>query len=240
MNAPTLDGCNCKRMMNKTYGQLCPIARSLDILGERWTLLVIRELLLGPKRFNELLAVLPAMGTNRLSERLKALTEYAVIRSTAPPGPAYELTASGEQLRKPLLGLGVWGLQLPTDERIDPRNMRAELIALSLAGVSNPATSAGLQASYEFHVGAEIFHIRVDDGDMVARSGSPDEPADIVLQCDMKTFLDLALRRTSPTAALRTGSAILLRGQRTTLTQAFRVLSYSPPKAVADKVAGFA
>lgn len=216
-------------MMNKTYGQLCPIARSLDILGERWTLLVIRELLLGPKRFNELLAVLPAMGTNRLSERLKALTEYAVVRSTVPPVPAYELTELGEQLRKPLLGLGVWGLQLPTDERIDPRGMRAELIALSLAGVSNPATSVGLQAIYEFHVGTEIFHIRIKDGDIAARSGSAGESADMVLQCDLKTFLDLALRRTSPTAALRAGSASLLQGPRATLTQAFRVLGYSQP-----------
>lgn len=216
-------------MMNKTYGQLCPIARSLDILGERWTLLVIRELLLGPKRFNELLAVLPAMGTNRLSERLKALTEHAVVRSTVPPVPAYELTELGEQLRKPLLGLGVWGLQLPADERIDLRGMRAELIALSLGGVSHPAASVGLQAIYEFHVDAEVFHIRVKDSDMAARSGSAGALADMVLRCDLKTFLDLVLRRTSPSAALRAGSASLLRGQRATLTQAFRVLAVSPP-----------
>ena len=57
-------------MPNKTYGQLCPMARALDVLGDRWTLLVIRELLLGPKRYKDLLATLPAMGTNRLSERL--------------------------------------------------------------------------------------------------------------------------------------------------------------------------
>ena len=64
----------------KTYGQMCPLARSLDVLGERWTMLVIRELLLGPKRFKHLLAVLPAIGSNRLSERLRGLEEAGIIR----------------------------------------------------------------------------------------------------------------------------------------------------------------
>ena len=94
-------------MPNKTYGQLCPIARSLDVLGERWTLLVVRELLLGPKRFKDLLAVLPAMGTNRLSERLASLTADGIIRKSALPPPAsisvHELTERGEQLRGPLM-----------------------------------------------------------------------------------------------------------------------------------------
>lgn len=219
-------------MMNKTYGQICPIARALDILGERWTLLVIRELLLGSKRFNELLAVLPVMGTNRLSEKLKALTDHAIIRSTPSKVPAYELTELGEQLRKPLLQLGVWGLQLPVDERIDLSGIRAELIALSLAGASNPTKSAGLRAIYEFHVGSEIFYIRVNDGDVMVRSGSADEPTDIDLKCDLKTFLDLALGRISPSAALSTGSASLLQGRRETLTQAFRLLAYSTPIAL--------
>lgn len=67
-------------MTNKTYGQLCPLARSLDVLGDRWTLLLIRELLLGPKRFKDLLAILPAMGTNRLSERLAMLVQNGVIQ----------------------------------------------------------------------------------------------------------------------------------------------------------------
>src|SRR4051794_41377304 len=83
----------------KTYGQTCPLARSLDVLGERWTLLVIRELLLGPKRFKHLLAALPAIGSNRLSDRLKGLEEAGVIRQNTLPAPAavpvYELTEAG-------------------------------------------------------------------------------------------------------------------------------------------------
>ena len=72
----------------KTYGQMCPLARSLDVLGERWTMLVIRELLLGPKRFKHLLAVLPAIGSNRLSERLRGLEEAGIVRKSTLPPPA--------------------------------------------------------------------------------------------------------------------------------------------------------
>ncbi|KQT66049.1 hypothetical protein ASG54_17325 [Aureimonas sp. Leaf460] len=204
------------------------MARALDLLGERWTLLVIRELLLGPKRFKDLLAVLPAMGTNRLSDRLKALTENGIVRPVQPSGPAYELTELGEGLRKPLLGLGLWGLQLPVDERIDPSTSRAELIALSLAGASDPAASAGLRAFYEFHVGSDVFHVRVDDGEVLARSGPVPERADIVVGCDLATFMALALRRLTPSAALDEGRARLLEGQREAFLQAFDVLEYRP------------
>ena len=120
----------------KTYGQMCPLARSLDVLGERWTMLVIRELLLGPKRFKHLLAVLPAIGSNRLSERLRGLEEAGIIRKNTLPPPAavavYELTEEGERLRDPLITLGLWGLDLPVDDRIDPETARAALGALCL------------------------------------------------------------------------------------------------------------
>ena len=88
----------------RTYGQMCPIARSLDVIGERWSLLIVRELLLGPKRFKDLLGELPAMGTNRLSDRLKTLEADGVIAKATlpPPGEAhvYVLTELGERLRE--------------------------------------------------------------------------------------------------------------------------------------------
>ena len=125
-------------MTYRTYGQLRPLARSFDLMGDRWTLLLIREFLLGPKRFKDLLAILPAMGTNRLSERLAMLVQNGVTQQvnlrTPPATPAYELTELGEQLRKPVIALGFWGLGLPIDERIDPSSVRAALIALYLTG----------------------------------------------------------------------------------------------------------
>ncbi|HSW05183.1 helix-turn-helix domain-containing protein [Aquabacterium sp.] len=219
-------------MANKTYGQLCPMARALDILGDRWTLLLIRELLLGPKRFKDLLAMLPAMGTNRLSERLAMLVDNGVIRPTTLPAlaaaPAYELTELGEQLRKPMIALGLWGLNLPVDERIDPSSARAELIALCLTGVSDPTTSAGLHEVVEFRIGAETFHIQINDGKVLARSGAPAEPADLQAECDMDTFMALALRQITPSSALRKGQVRLLRGSQPAFTQVFKILEYRP------------
>ncbi|WP_260435135.1 MULTISPECIES: winged helix-turn-helix transcriptional regulator [unclassified Burkholderia] len=219
-------------MPNKTYGQLCPMARALDVLGDRWTLLVIRELLLGPKRFKDLLTILPAMGANRLSERLAMLVENDVIQPTTLPTsaatPAYELTEMGEQLRKPVIALGLWGLRLPLDERIDPSTARAELIALCLTGSSDPAVSAGLQTLYEFHVGAEIFHVPVNHGKVLIRSGPSTEPPDVKIQCDMGTFMALALREITPTHALREGRVSLLQGSRQAFTQVFKILEYKP------------
>ena len=208
------------------------MARALDVLGDRWTLLLIRELLLGPKRFKDLLAMLTAMGTNRLSERLAMLVDSGVIRSTTLPppatAPAYELTELGEQLRQPLIALGLWGLSLPVDERIDPSSARAELIALCLTGVSDPMASAGLHEVVEFQVGAETFHIQINDGQVLARSGASAEPADVLAQCDMDTFMALALRQITPSTALRKGRANLLRGSQQAFIQVFKVLEYRP------------
>ena len=159
----------------KTYGQMCPLARSLDVLGERWTMLVIRELLLGPKRFKHLLAVLPAIGSNRLSERLRGLEEAGIIRkSTLPPPagvPVYELTEEGERLRDPLIALGLWGLALPIDDRIDPATARAELIALCLAGTQTKLLDPSRGETFEFHVGDEVFHFQLHHGRFLPRSG---------------------------------------------------------------------
>jgi DNA-binding HxlR family transcriptional regulator len=217
----------------KTYGQLCPLARSLDLLGDRWTLLVVRELFLGPKRFKDLLDALPAMGTNRLSQRLKTLDAAGVVQKRVLPPPAsarvYELTPSGEQLRGPLLELAVWGTGLPADERIDPTTARAELVALAMTGAASFPASAGLSESYEFQIGEETFHIRVDDGRLTTRSGpAPSDPA-IVVVCDLETFLALALREMTPARALREGAATLTSGSRSTFTRAFEILGYKPP-----------
>ena len=218
-------------MGNKTYGQLCPMAKALDILGDRWTLLLIRELLLGPKRFKDLLAMLPAIGPNRLSERLAMLVESRVIRPTtlvaSALAPAYELTELGEQLRKPLLALGLWGLQLPVDERADPSSARAELIALCLTGVADPASTGGLHEIVEFQVGAETFHLQINDGEVLARSGASAEP-DLQAQCDMGTFMAMALRQITPASALRKGQVRLLRGSQQAFTRVFRTLEYRP------------
>ncbi len=219
-------------MPNKTYGQLCPLARSLDVLGERWTLLVVRELLLGPKRFKDLLATLPAMGTNRLSERLASLTADGVVRKSLLPAPAlvpvYELTEHGEQLRAPLIALSLWGLKLSVDERIDAASARAELVALSLAGAVSPLACAGVNAIYEFHVGNERLHFLVDGNRVLPRSGPSAVPPDISVACDLGTFMALALREITPEQAVSEHRAALLKGTSEAFINAFRILGYTP------------
>lgn len=216
-------------MLNKTYGQLCPIARSLDILGERWTLLVVRELLLDPKRFKELLAVLPAMGTNRMSARLKVLVENGIVQSTPAPNATYELTTFGEQLRAPLLALGIWGLNLPVDVRIDPSSTRAELIALSLTGISTSGTRNDISAVCEFHVDDEVFHMRVKGGEATTHSGQASQ-SDAIVQCDPETFMALALQQISPHDAMQQGRVYIKSGQARIFEQLFEALQYSPEK----------
>src|SRR5215470_13442749 len=117
---------------NRSYGDQCGVARSLDVIGERWALLIVRELLLGPKRFNDLLAGLPGASPNVISQRLRELAGHGVIRQRDLPPPArvrlYELTDWGRELEPVVLHLGRWGDRAPL-----PDGARAGLDSLLLA-----------------------------------------------------------------------------------------------------------
>ena len=185
---------------------------------------MVRELLLGPKRFKDLLAMLPAMGTNRLGDRLKSLQAAGAVAKRTLPPPAgvqvYELTESGQRLRPAIYCLGAWGWQLPPDEGIDRETARAELIALGLAGTSRPELSAGLAECYEFRVGEERFHVKATDGVAEARSGPAPVAADLLVECDLHTFLALATGDLTPQQAIRRGHA-QIRGEPATAVRAF-------------------
>ncbi len=216
-------------MSKRTYGEICPVARSLDVIGERWTILVVRELLLGPKRFKDLLARLPAMGTNRLADRLKGLQDAGVVAKRTLPPPAevqvYELTAYGERLRPVVHGLGAWGAELPLPDDIDRAGARAELIALGLSASSPPELSAELEETYEFHVADECFHVNAADGTVTVRSGPAPMAADLVMKCDFRTFLDLATGESTISRMAREGR-VSLTGERALATRAFQILNY--------------
>jgi DNA-binding HxlR family transcriptional regulator len=214
-------------IFGKTYGQPCPIARTLDVLGDRWTLLIIREFLLGPKRFKDLLAVLPAMGTNRLSSRLNLLVTNDVIQRTAGKNSiAYELTERGEGLRRPVMGLGQWGLSLPLEIVGDFSGLRAELIAMSLSGIRNPAAYDGLPDVYEFEVGHEIFHIFVQNNEIITRSGRCAAGADVKIILDIESFIALIARKITVDAAIGTGRCTLRQGEKQAVARIFQVLEH--------------
>lgn len=179
----------------RTYGQMCPIARALDVIGERWTLLIVRELLLGPKRFKDLLEELPAMGTNRLATRLKRLeTDGVIAKATLPPpGEArvYVLTEAGERLRETVVSLGRWGAALPLHDRLDPSTGRAALLAL-IRCVTAPADRLrDVREIYDFDIAGERFHIIVADGAAIPCSGPAPANADASIHTDIPTLLQI-------------------------------------------------
>jgi DNA-binding HxlR family transcriptional regulator len=195
------------RTSTRTYGQVCPIARSLDVVGERWSLLIVRELLLGPKRFKDLLGQLPAMGTNRLSDRLKTLEADGILAKTTlpPPGEAqvYVLTDLGERLRQPVVSLAQWGVGLPLDDRLDPSTARAVLMALVRCATAAPQLTAGVREIYDFIIGDERFHIIVEHDQALPRSGPSPVSADATITCDLHTLVMLHAGALTPARARR-------------------------------------
>jgi DNA-binding HxlR family transcriptional regulator len=186
-------------------------------------------MLLGPKRFKDLLGALPSMGTNRLSDRLAKLQEAGVVVRVTLPAPAgvqvYELTDSGELLRPAIYCLGTWGRELPLTSDIDPASARTELVALGLAGVSPPELTAGLEESYEFRIRREHFHVVARDGTAATRSGPAPGGADLYVDCDPQTFFSLAGGRLTPDAALESGY-VRIDGDAALLARAFALLSF--------------
>ncbi len=158
----------------KSYGEFCGVARALDVVGDRWALLVVRELLLGPRRYTDLVEGLPGVGTNVLSTRLRDLEADGVIERTRVPAPTpavlYQLTADGRDLRPVLDALAVWGtrrLTRPTsDEAVEPR-----WFVLSLAAHLDPAELDG-SGSFTLDIDGQVFTLAVSGDRVVASDGS--------------------------------------------------------------------
>ena len=160
----------------RTYGDRCGIARALDLVGERWALLVVRELLLGPKRFTDLRAGLPNIGPDVLSQRLRELEERGVVRRDKLPPPAasqvYELTDWGHELEPIVLGLGRWGSQAPVPSADAPLGPDAAMLALRT--MFEPAD--GFRARLEVRFGEHHYDVRVDGAELQIVRGSAEHP----------------------------------------------------------------
>ena len=190
-------------MAQRSYGQFCAAAKALDVVGERWTLLLVRELLLGPRRFTDLLAALPGLGTSLLASRLKQLEAAGVIRREQLPPPAgsrvYQITDAGLGVGLVVKALADWGAGLLDTPRPEEA-VRAEWLALHLA-VSAPAEAvAGAPETYQVHVGDDVLHIVLTGTGAQARSGPAPYPADLVIRTDQAAFIELGLGRADLTA----------------------------------------
>jgi DNA-binding HxlR family transcriptional regulator len=169
--------------MSRGYGQFCGLARALELLGGRWALLVVRDLLIGPKRFTQLQEGLPGIPTNVLTSRLRELEEAGIVqrRVQARPGGAvvYELTDYGRELEQPVLSLGFWGAKaMGPPDKDDFISMDA--LALALRGAFRPRGVRGPQRLYELRVDGKTLRVAVKSGRVTVPASSSEEP-DVVI-----------------------------------------------------------
>lgn len=181
-------------MTRRSYDQYCGLATALDVLGERWTLLVVRELLLGPQRFSDLLDALPGVGANVLSTRLKTLEAHDLATKRRLPPPAastvYELTERGRALEPAVVELTRWGIGLMGAPAATDRYRPAWLLT-SLRAAFEPDAAAGLRRTYRLRVDDAVFTVRVDDGKLDVTQGETAEP-DVAIGFDSATLLALS------------------------------------------------
>ena len=174
-------------MSRRRYHQYCPVARALDVVGDRWTLLIARELLLGPRRFTDLAEGLPGIGSSVLTTRLMDLEQSGLVTKRTLPPPAasvvYELTDQARGLGPVLAALANWGMNLlGQPDKDDQVRSRWLVLGLAVTAMSDPSVPDG---TYELRVDGETFHIRSDHGHLQPGEGpAPTATATITLSTD--------------------------------------------------------
>jgi DNA-binding HxlR family transcriptional regulator len=180
----------------RSYGDPCGIARALDAVGERWSLLIVRELMLGPRRFTDLRSALGA-SPNVLTQRLGELETSGVVQKAPSGGAQYELTDWGRELRPLLLGLGRWGtrsLHRPAGE------LSVSALMMALEASFDPKRFPVLRARYDLRLEGARFSVVVDQGTLAIQEGTPPH-ADAVIETDPTTLRAVAFGRQKLAAA---------------------------------------
>lgn len=202
----------------KSYGQFCALARALDVVGERWTLLIVRELLPGPMRYTELRTSLGGIATNLLADRLRTMeTSGLVERRAEASGLVYALTPRGRELRTAMEALGRWGAPLLESGRgedaFEPRWLTLALPALLRDVTASPPLELGLA------VEGMLLRLRVDEDGVTAAVPDPDdEPPASVLTAPADVIAALASGAIPPEQAVAAGE---FRGDRRVLATVF-------------------
>jgi DNA-binding HxlR family transcriptional regulator/putative sterol carrier protein len=190
----------------RTYDDGCAAAHALDLVGERWALLVVRELLLGPKRFTDLRAGLPNASSNVLAQRLRGLEAAGVVRRRRLPPPAasriYELTEWGQDLEPVIISLGRWGVRSPS--KPPDAELGVDSLILSFRTMFDPEQAEGLSASYELRLGEDRFRAKVAEGRLEIERGSAERP-DAIVETDAGTLAALVYDELELEDALRSG-----------------------------------
>jgi DNA-binding HxlR family transcriptional regulator len=216
--------------MSKGYAQYCPVAHALELVGERWALLIVRELLNGPKRYTDLAAALPGIGTNILAGRLRDLEQAGVIEKRRLPPPAatqvYELTAYGEELREPLYALGRWGARSLGPPRPDDSLAPGWLVNAVRATCTQGCLPDRV---FELRVDGDAVTARFDGDELVVESGSSPN-ADTVIETDPATLFSLASGRFSTSEAIK-AKALKVTGNRRDAERFLSFFSFDEPRS---------
>jgi DNA-binding HxlR family transcriptional regulator len=215
--------------MTKPFEQYCPVAHALGLVGDRWSLLILRDLLHGPKRYTDLLEGLPGIGTNILAARLRGLEEAGIVGKRRLPPPAastvYELTEYGTELEEVFYALARWGARSlgppgPGDELYPEWGLNA------VAALFSAEAARGLTEMYVLEIGGDVFSVRLDNGHMHAEMGAA-EDADLVVETDMDTFFRLVSGDVAPRSVLKQG-LVTITGDRAAFERCFKVLTFAP------------
>ena len=212
--------------MVRDYGQLCGLAHALDVVGGRWSMLIVRDLLNGPKRFKDLEEGLPGVPTNMLSARLKELEEAGVVRRQVFPRPAkgvgYELTDYGRELEAPLVALGLWGAkslgQWSGDEPIS-----VDGLALALRGAFRSGDATGVTRTYELQLDDRPLLVSVAGGQVSIAAGPG--PADATLATTPAVLAALLFGRLQLDDALAAGQ-LAVTGGRAEARRFFKIFRF--------------
>jgi DNA-binding HxlR family transcriptional regulator len=186
----------------KRYGQACAIARALDVVGDRWSLLLVRELTLGPRRYRDLATGLPGIPSHLLAARLKDLQAAGVITRRTLPAPTdvtvYELTEAGHALQPALKELLDWGLRYGPEPSEDDVGQPG----WGLLGAAGRPTALPAGQTCELRVGPEVFYLSSDAGTLTVRRG-PAPDGDSVVTMSTDTLFSLLTGQTTVNDAVR-------------------------------------
>jgi DNA-binding HxlR family transcriptional regulator len=171
-------------MAGRAYGQCCGLARALEVVGERWTMLIVRDLLVSPKRFTDILNGLPGIPTNGLTTRLKELEEDGVVRRRALARPdrsvVYELTDYGRALQETVDALGRWGTKRLGQTR-EGEILTQDAMMTAMRATFQPAAARGVRATYELRLGHLVFNLRIA-GSKLSVNARPLPGADLIIE----------------------------------------------------------
>jgi DNA-binding HxlR family transcriptional regulator len=223
--------------LDRSYGDACGTAHALDLIGERWALLVVRELTIGPKRYSDLRSDLPGISTNVLAARLDELEHTGVVRRRRLPAPAasavYELTEWGAQLEPVICAIGRWGAASPLHDRT--KHFTVASFVLSLRTNFDKTAAAGVRLTIEFRLGDDRFVAEVRSGRLTVERGEAAAP-DAVVTAPPPVLAGVIYGGLRLRDAIDSG-ALSVVGRRAAVER-FRKLFVLPPTAAPAAVSG--